>query len=63
MHFLKDTTFWTEPQRFISDEFVDGKAIMKFYYIDIAGSQARFLIAPSGSFSSHIKANLKPKSK
>lgn len=62
MHPLKDTTFWTEPQRFVSEEFVDGKAIMKLYYVDITWSQARFLIALPGSFFNHIKANLKSKS-
>lgn len=62
MRLMKDTTFWTESQCFISNEFVSRKAIMKFYYINITWSQARFLIAPSGSFFTHIKANLKPKS-
>lgn len=56
-----DTTFWTEPQCFVSKEFIGGKAIVKLYHIDVTRSQAGLLVAPPGSFSTHIIANLEPK--
>lgn len=58
---LKDATFWTEPQCFVSEEFIGRKAIMELYHVNIVGCQAGFLIAPSGSFFTHVKANLEPK--
>jgi hypothetical protein len=57
---FKDTTFWTEPQCFVSDEFIDREAIVKLYHVDIVGCQAGLLIASPGSFFTHIIANLHP---